>query len=282
MDNENGQNEGTEEAGKGKGKGGRKKKDDAETKPKVAKGTITAPKFETKLFGITGRSELVLERFSMKALAKIRLKHEMGSAGANRKGAKGPREKRNFDEDCRGACYIFDDETYGIHTSAFRAALISACGLVGLKMTMAKKTIFVEPDGIDALDGSALTKILAGPPEMFIAPVRNATGVNDLRSRPRWRPGWKMNVPVRWDTDQFTSSDVQNLLIRVGLQIGVGAGRYDSRASAGLGWGCFDVSDKAHPVPALKDMSGDIILPKDSSWMDYLDDSLDASAPAAE
>lgn len=268
--------EGTEKKGRGKGKKAEKEK------KTPSKGQITAPKFEEKVFGITGKSELVLERFSMKALAKIRLKHEMGSAGANRKGPKGPREKRQFDEDCRGACYAFEDGTYGIHTSAFRAALISACGLVGLKMTMAKKTIFVEPDGIDEHDGSALTRILAGPPEMFIAPVRNATGVNDLRSRPRWRPGWKMNVPIRWDADQFTESDVHNLLIRVGLQIGVGAGRFDSRASAGLGWGCFIVEKKPHEIPDIKDMSGDIIVPEDDSWKEYLDDSLDDSSASAE
>ena len=54
--------EGTEKKGRGKAK---KEKPEKKT---PGKGSIPEPKFETKTFGITGESELVLERFSMKAL----------------------------------------------------------------------------------------------------------------------------------------------------------------------------------------------------------------------
>jgi hypothetical protein len=68
--------------------------------------------------------------------------------------------------------------------------------------------------------------------------VRNATGVADIRVRPMWRE-WGANVRVKYDADQFTIQDVTNLMQRVGMQVGIGEGRPDSRDSAGLGWGTF-------------------------------------------
>jgi len=46
-------------------------------------------------------------------------------------------------------------------------------------------------------------------------------------------------VVVNFDADQFTVQDVTNLMQRVGMQVGIGEGRPDSRDSAGLGWGTF-------------------------------------------
>jgi hypothetical protein len=53
-----------------------------------------------------------------------------------------------------------------------------------------------------------------------------------------WRQ-WTSKVRVAYDADQFTLQDVTNLMSRVGLQVGIGEGRPDSRDSAGLGWGTF-------------------------------------------
>jgi hypothetical protein len=39
----------------------------------------------------------------------------------------------------------------------------------------------------------------------------------------------------------FTANDVVNLIARVGLQVGIGEGRPDSKESAGLGYGLFEV-----------------------------------------
>jgi hypothetical protein len=55
---------------------------------------------------------------------------------------------------------------------------------------------------------------------------------------------WKARVRVRWDQDQFTLEDVANLLTRVGMQVGIGEGRPDSKNSAGMGWGLFAVASK--------------------------------------
>lgn len=186
---------------------------------------------------IRGTSELVVERFSTKAREVMEAKHKEG--GASKKGK--AKEARSFENDYNGARYVSTDGWDGVHASAFRNALISACRLVGVKMTMGKLTLFVIADGVDAEDGTALMRIRNAEPEMFIMPTRNATGVADLRARPRYRAGWEMTIPIEHDLDMFSVADVTALMKRVGRQIGIGAGRHDSKASCGLGWGCFEV-----------------------------------------
>jgi hypothetical protein len=39
----------------------------------------------------------------------------------------------------------------------------------------------------------------------------------------------------------LTEADIANLIARVGLQVGIGEGRPDSKQSAGLGFGLFEI-----------------------------------------
>jgi hypothetical protein len=57
---------------------------------------------------------------------------------------------------------------------------------------------------------------------------------------------WAVKLRVRFDTDQFQVGDVINLISRCGLQVGIGAGRPDSKASAGCGFGLFQVVESDH------------------------------------
>ena len=115
--------------------------------------------------------------------------------------------------------------------SAFRNALISACRTAGFVMTRAKLALFVEADGYDE-DGTPLVYFTKGEPHKHIGYARNQTGVADIRSRPMWNPGWEATVRVRFDGDMFTPTDVANLMVRVGQQVGIGEGRPDSKQSA--------------------------------------------------
>ena len=104
-------------------------------------------------------------------------------------------------------------------------------------MTLAKLSLFVEGDGFDKVDAVPLIKI-DGTPESHLMHARNATGVCDLRVRAKFWP-WSAILNVSYDSDQFTATDVANLLLRVGAQVGIGEGRPDSKKSAGMGWGTF-------------------------------------------
>jgi hypothetical protein len=70
--------------------------------------------------------------------------------------------------------------------------------------------------------------------------VRNESGVADIRWRPMWEQ-WGAIVNVQWDEDQFSATDVLNLMLRAGLQVGIGEGRPYSPNSNGMGWGRFEV-----------------------------------------
>jgi len=186
-------------------------------------------------FKLTGTAPYVQARFSQKAMRAIEDKHRAGSTSKKGKS----KEPRDFDLEYEQAMHKMADGTCGIPAGAFRSALISACRLVGFRMTLAKLSLFVEADGLDVVDGVPLVRI-SGTPEPVTHAVRNATGVCDLRRRPMWRQ-WSAEVNVRFDMSQFTAADVYNLLLRVGHQVGVGEGRPDSKESTGMGWGTFNV-----------------------------------------
>lgn len=198
---------------------------------------ISAPKIETAEFRIVGTAPYIQLRFSEKVINAMREKHEAGSV-ANKKKAKAARD---FHEDFLQSQHVSDgDQPWnGIPAAAFRSGMISACRLVGFKMTLAKLSVFILPDGFDKVDGVPLVKI-DGAPESHIMHARNATGVCDLRVRAKFWP-WSSTVRIQYDADQFTTTDVANLMLRVGTQVGIGEGRPDSKASAGMGWGTFSL-----------------------------------------
>lgn len=197
--------------------------------------TIAAPNFKTAAFTIRGTAPYVQAKFSAKAKNAIREKMLSGTR-SNKGQARPPRD---FEADYKGAMHVSTKGWVGIPAGSFRQACISACRLVGYKMTLAKLALFIEQDGLDADEGTPLVKI-EGKPRMHEQHVRNATGVVDLRVRPMWEE-WSARLVVRWDGDLFSSKDVLNLLTRVGQQVGIGEGRPDSRQSVGQGWGLFKV-----------------------------------------
>jgi hypothetical protein len=196
--------------------------------------TIKEANIVTAEFRIEGISPLVQARFSAKAMQAMMAKM---SAGSTAKGKK-EREARDYDADMANAMHVSTEGWAGIPAAAFRNGMISACRLIGFTMTLAKLSVFVEGDGFDAVDGVPLVKLDAGQPERLDMAVRNRTGVTDIRVRPMWRQ-WGATLRVAFDADQFTAKDVANLLGRVGLQVGIGEGRPDSKSSAGMGWGRF-------------------------------------------
>jgi hypothetical protein len=205
--------------------------------PNTRQAIIAPPKFETAAIRIRGTSPYVQHAFSQKSQQTM-IETQMAGSQA-RKGRQ--RDPKDFDAVFEGAKHKSTEGWCGIPAPAFRNAMISACRTIGFKMTLAKLSLFVEADGFDAVDGTPLVKITKGDPERHFAPARNDNGSTDIRCRPMWREGWEAVVRIRWDAAQFSASDVANLFARVGLQVGIGEGRPDSRNSAGLGWGLFEL-----------------------------------------
>lgn len=197
---------------------------------------IQPPDFRVLEINIRGTSPLVINRFSAKAMAMMRETQEAGGTAKSRK----KREPKDFDALFEDAKHISDEGWEGIHAAAFRNASISACRAAGYVMTKAKLALFVVQDGFDAVDGAPLVRLTEGEAEQWVAPTRNATGVIDLRCRPMYRQ-WAASLRIRYDAGMLTQNDVVNLIARVGMQVGVGEGRPDSKASPGLGFGLFEI-----------------------------------------
>lgn len=197
---------------------------------------IKPPNLQTVEFQVRGTAPYLQHRFWKKA--EMMATQEAGSTGQSK--SKKARAPRDFEHDYQQSMHFSTEGWNGIPAPAFRNALISACRVAGFTMTRAKLSVFVLPDGFDREEGTPLIRI-TGKPQKHIAPTRNANGNMDLRSRALF-PDWKCTVRVRFDGDQFTATDVANLMERAGMQVGIGEGRHDSRDSAGLGLGTFTTS----------------------------------------
>lgn len=206
--------------------------------------TITAPNFKTVEIVIRGTAPYVQLAFGKKARLMMREKQAAGST--SKKGGK--REAKDFEANFKEAQHRSTGGWCGIPASALRNALVDSCVVVGFHKTKAKKAVFVEADGFDAVEGTPLIRLYApgkGPKLLDAKPkhvehtVRNATGVADIRVRAMFEQ-WQAKVRVRFDADMFTPADIANLMLRAGMQVGIGEGRADSPNSCGMGWGHFE------------------------------------------
>lgn len=196
--------------------------------------TIPAPNFKTQEILIEGTAPLVIARFSKKA--ELMQKMAEGKAAKSKK----ERSARDYDKEADEARYYNSDHTWqGVNASGFRAGMISACRLVGFKMTLAKLSVFILEEDFAEDRKTPLVRIY-GDSFTDTSHTRNATGVIDIRSRPIY-PKWASVIRVRFDEDQFTTTDIMNLVARVGMQVGIGEGRPDSKSSTGCGWGTFRI-----------------------------------------
>lgn len=197
---------------------------------------IRPPNFQVATFEIVGTAPLVIHRFSAKTKNEMKQKMETGKAASSKKN----REAKNTDDLFMEARYISKEGWDGFHASSLRNGLISACRLVGFKMTLAKMSIFVEQDGWDKEEPQIPLIRIIGEPIKQEDMARVETGQPYVTVRAAYHQ-WSAKVRIRWDGDQFTTSDVTNLLSRVGMQVGIGEGRPDSKNSAGMGWGTFTI-----------------------------------------
>lgn len=191
---------------------------------------------------IVGTSPLLQARFSKKAFDMMKEKQAAGSTADKKK----TRTARDFNRDFIESQHVAEEGWNGLPAAAFRNACIEAGRMTAYKMTHLKPTVFIVADGLDAKDATPLVKIIDPEtrepirPEYHEAPVRNSTGVADIRVRSIWKK-WAVLLTVQFDADMITLEEACNLLNRAGVQIGVGEGRNFSKQSNGTGHGSFKI-----------------------------------------
>jgi hypothetical protein len=209
-----------------------------ELRPRPETIIITQPNFVTATIGVESTAPFVFNKFSARSQAVMVEKQEAGQQAKNRR----KRDPKDFEKIWRETVHYAEGAGWhGFPAASIRNALIEACKTVGFKMTIAKLSVFVEADGYDATDGQPLIKMLGEEPSRFDCPVRLSMGSTDIATRGRIK-NWSANLRVRWDADQFSATDIMNLMARAGEQVGIGAGRPSSRTSTGMGWGTFRLS----------------------------------------
>jgi hypothetical protein len=198
--------------------------------------TIKAPAFQTAVFKLEGTAPLVIHRFSAKTKMQMTEKMIAGKSASSKKN----RDPKDLEETYNEARYISKEGWDGFNASAIRCACIDVCRLVNFKMTLAKMSIFCIADGWDAKEPQIPLVRIIGKSVMQEDIARVETGQPYVTIRAAYHD-WKANVKIRWDSDQFSLNDVTNLLMRVGIQCGIGEGRPFSKNSAGMGWGTFNI-----------------------------------------
>jgi hypothetical protein len=186
---------------------------------------------------LIGETPLKILRFSKKKQDEIMNTQKAGTQAKTKK----KREPKDFERDYEEAKYIgvtSGERWIGMNASGLRIGCIETCRVAGFVMTRAKMSVFCLADGVDTIDNSTPLVRVYGEPEMVVDPVRNDNGSVDLRARVCFQE-WRINARIRFDEDQFSPSDILNLLIRVGQQNGLGEGRMNSKNGCGTGNGVF-------------------------------------------
>lgn len=197
---------------------------------------IKAPNFQTAVFHIKGTAPLVICRFSKKD--ELLADYEKGTQKGKGKKVYAPTDLDNVFEEAK---YISKDGWEGFNASSIRNGLIRVCTLVNFKMTLAKMSLFVIEDGRDAKEHQMPLVRIYGESIRQDDSVRNPnTGKIQIATRAAYH-NWSAKLNIRWDADQFSLTDVSNLLMRVGVQCGIGCGRPFSTDSVGMGWGTFEI-----------------------------------------
>lgn len=211
---------------------------------KPSKLKIAPANMQTAIFEIGTPADgcvLCQQKFTEEARLMMQQKMERGET---EKSKRAKRPARDFAKEFEAAKHKSREGWEGFNAAAIRSAMISVCPLVGMKTGLAKLSIFVEADGWDMEEGTPLVRLYGDPAIMKVHAVQVTTGMGvpkpDLRARPFYE-NWRARLRIRFDADQFTVEDIANLLVRVGNQNGIGAGRPNSKRSNGQDWGRFEV-----------------------------------------
>jgi hypothetical protein len=161
---------------------------------------------------IEGTAPLIQHRFSEKAKG-LMLDRQQGRVIE--------REPKQPEELFEAAMYRLPGDRYGHPAVAFKSAIVGGARFFkGSKLTMTgvKVSLFVRGEGADML-----VEIDGAEPKMREDPVRNSSGVADLRYRPLYWP-WSATLHIVYIKNQF-SLDSLIALVDAGGNVGVGEWR---------------------------------------------------------
>lgn len=170
--------------------------------------------------GIQGVTPLICNKFSEKARTQMAESQQGKKARV--------REAKNPDELFEGAQYRLPDGSHGFPATGFKAAIVSAGRLFqGVTMTQLRQTVFVHGEGPDQL----VRLLIDEEPVMREDPVRNASGVADLRYRPMYEK-WGTTLSISFVEGVLSTESILALVDAAGIG-GIGEWRPSGKSSNG-------------------------------------------------
>tara|TARA_R100000458_G_scaffold31524_1_gene28927 strand:- start:751 stop:1392 length:642 start_codon:yes stop_codon:yes gene_type:complete len=167
---------------------------------------------------IVGTSELIVHRFSEKALKMI---EDIQAKKARTLSKRNPKKEY---EDCfyrwgKGNVNAWnypdewDGESTGVPSIAIKKAMVTAVSqITGVTKVLARQAFHV--------DGEIL-KVENAEPYMRSDHVRIGIKQTDIRYRPAYPAGWTIDVPITFDADVISLEQLMNLLERAGFSVGL-------------------------------------------------------------
>jgi len=197
---------------------------------------IARPVRKTMIVEIEGITPLIHERFSDKSKKQMADKHAQK--------AKAGRPKRDPEQDFRDSLIVFKRDKkgrptkYGVKAQWLKLAMAFVAkedkeGTRVYRNVQVGKTLF--PDELLPL------VIKNGDPHMRIGEdgnpgdtVRNANGSADIRYRGEFSPGWRVKVPITFNSNRISEEQILAWLDEAGTASGIGGWRPQKGGQCGM------------------------------------------------
>lgn len=176
--------------------------------------TLPALKIETITLMLVGDSPLIVHAWSEKQ-KKIMLQRQM-------KSAKQGKEAKDPEADYTSSFYRTETGGYGFPAIGVKAAMVSACRFVDMKMTEARGAFHIDAEMLPVI----------GEPRPREDMVRVGMGTADIRYRPEF-VDWRIPATIKYNASAISAEQIANLLNTAGFAIGIGEWRPERNGSYG-------------------------------------------------
>jgi hypothetical protein len=175
---------------------------------------LPALKIQTLSLMLIGDSPLIVHAWSEKAKRQM-LDKQM-------KKATKAKEAKDPEADYEACFYRTEAGGYGFPAIGVKAAMVSACRFVEMKMTEARGAFHIDCEMLSVI----------GDPRPREDMVRVGMGTADIRYRPEF-VDWRIPVDIKFNAGVISAEQIANLLNTAGFAIGIGEWRPERNGSYG-------------------------------------------------
>ena len=213
-------------------------------------GIVAVPeqRLNTVMIGIVGDSELIVHKFSAKAIKQI---EDIQNKKMKTKSKRNPKQETKdclykwVEGDLDGDLYPkeWDGKSTAIKGDAIRLSMVTACTQVALTKTTARQAFQVLGEYLRIEDAKG------NPADWYMRTdhVKIGNSQTDIRYRPAYAAGWKIKIPIRFDEDVISLDQLVNLIKRAGFGVGI----HENRPERNGTFGRFSL-DEAFKIQVLR------------------------------